>query len=172
MSLDESPSAAHSSTRFDAGEILEFAVAIERTGEEFYRRAEARFDDPKVKETFRFLALEEVGHERTFAGMLDRVGRLDVSDAYNDDYFAYLRAYVDNVVFSQKKAMELLSEVKDADTAIRFAMQREQESILFYMEMRQLVPESEQETLTRIIDEERSHYRKLAALIGAEPEPG
>jgi len=160
-----------SSTRFNAGEILEFAVAIERTGEEFYRRAEEKFEDPKVRETFRFLALEEVAHERTFAAMLDRVGRFDAGDAYNDDYFAYLHAYVDNVVFSQKKAMEMLSAVTDAETAIRFAMQRETDSILFYLELRNLVPEAERAALDHIVEEERSHFRKLAALVGAKEKP-
>ena len=73
---------------------------------------------------------------------------------------------MDNVVFSQARASELLAGTHDAETALRFAMQREQDTILFYLELKSLVPAEEHEVLERILTEERGHFRKLAALVG------
>lgn len=156
-------------TRFNASEVLEMALALERTGEEFYRRAEREVTDPKLRDVFHSLALEEVDHERVFKRMLERLGRFDPGEGAGDDYYAYLRAYVDSVVFSQARALELLTSAKDAQTVLRFAMQREQDAILFYLELKNLVPAEEHAALDRILTEERGHFRKLAALVG---EPG
>lgn len=158
--------------RFNVDEILELALAIERTGEAFYRQAESKFQQPKLRETFRFLALEEVAHERTFAEMLARVGRLDASESRGEEYVAYLRAYVENVVFSQQKALDMLQTAESAEAVLRFAMQREQDSIHFYLELKELVPEAERGVLDRILDEERAHYRKLSALVSELPGQG
>ena len=153
-------------TRFNANEILELAIAIERAGEQFYRTAEQTLTDPRVRETFRFLALEEVEHERDFRAMLERIGRFDPGpEAASEDYHAYLRAYVDNVVFSQRSAPTSCARAGlNEEAALRFAMQREQDSILFYLELRDLVPADERGVIEHIITEERAHYRKLAEL--------
>ncbi len=79
-------------TRFNQNEVLELAIAIERAGEAFYRQAEQQISEPKVRETFRTLALEEVDHERVFKRMLERIGRFDPGEAASEDYYAYLRA--------------------------------------------------------------------------------
>lgn len=155
-------------TRFNANEILELAVAIERTGERFYRTAEEKLTNPRVRETFRFLALEEVEHERDFKAMLERLGRFDPGEAASEDYYAYLRAYVDNVVFTQEGAAEAAATGIDEKSALRFAMQREQDSILFYLELRDLVPHDERPVIEHILDQERAHYRKLAGLLGEQ----
>lgn len=153
-------------TRFNANEVLELALAIERTGEAFYRRAEQSVSDQKVRDTFRTLALEEVDHERVFRRMLERIGRFDPGDGASEDYYAYLRAYVDNVVFSQERASELLDTARDTEAALRFAMQREQDAILFYLELKNLVPVEEHDVIDRILTEERGHFTKLAGLLG------
>ncbi len=78
---------------------------------------------------------------------------------------------MENVVFSQEKASELLGATRDAEAALRFAMQREQDAILFYLELKNLVPPEEHEVLERILSEERGHFRKLAELVGERVEP-
>ena len=46
-------------------------------------------------------------------------------------------------------------------TAVEFAVQREIESILYYLEARGFVPESQKGEIDKILDEERRHYLKL-----------
>ena len=150
--------------RFNVEEILQFAVTIEHNGERFYREAAAQLTEPRSRELFLRLAREEVAHEQLFSRLLSKVGQLDVDVRHSEDYLSYLRAYVDNVAFRHDEAQAQLAKVIDEETAIGFAMQREQDSILFYSELRELLPEEERSTINEIIDEERSHFHALAEL--------
>jgi len=147
---------------FTANDILEFAVTLERNGERFYRLAQERVDDDEVKRLFRRLAADEVVHERTFAKLLGSMEPFDPGDEGAEEYFAYLRAYVDQVVFSDAMLDEAIDQVKDALGAVRFAKQREQDAILFYTEMRNLVPEADRAPIDDLIAEERRHFTILA----------
>jgi len=157
---------------FTANDILEFAVAIERNGERFYRLAQERVEDPEVRRLFRRLASEEVAHERLFAKLLESIGAYDPGDEFPEEYYAYLRAYVDQVVFSDERLDEVVAGVRDALEAVRFAKQREQDTILFYMEMRNLVPETDRPLVDELVAEERRHFTMLAELeknLAAKP---
>jgi len=149
---------------FTANDILEFAVTLERNGERFYRLAQERIEDDEVKRVFRRLAADEVGHQRVFEGLLRSMNPYDPGDDYAEEYFAYLRAYVDQVVFSDEKLDEAIGQVTDAIGAVRFAKQREQEAVLFYTEMRNLVPEPDRGPIDELIAEERRHFTMLAEL--------
>jgi rubrerythrin len=150
---------------FTANDILEFAVAIERNGERFYRLAQDKVTDPEVSRLFRRLASEEVAHERTFQKILEGIEPFDPGDdGFPEDYRAYLRAFVDQVVFSDDKLDEVVNGLSDAVAAVRFAKQREQDAILFYMEMRAMVPERDRPVVDELIAEERRHYTMLAEL--------
>ncbi len=150
--------------KFNLEEVLQFAIFIERNGERFYREAAAKLSDPQSRHLFLRLAHEEVGHEQLFSRLLADAGKLEVDVRHSEDYLAYLRAYVDNVAFRHKQAEAQLAGVIDEATAIQFAMQREQDSILFYMELRELLPEHERSAIDAIIAEERTHFQALAEL--------
>ena len=143
---------------FEPSEILEFAVGIEKNGEAFYRKAMESAKDEETRNTFHFLATEEVKHERLFSEMLAEIEKYEPAEAYPEEYFAYLRAFVTNVIF--KKDLKV-DEIDDPLAAIRFAQQRELDSILYYQESRKLVHPSKHETIERIVEEERSHYMLL-----------
>ncbi len=150
--------------RFNLEEVLRFAVNIEKNGERFYREAAGRLTEPRSKQLFLHLAREEVGHEQLFARLLDRATEVQLDVRHSEDYLAYLRSYVDNVAFRHAEAEKQLAKVIDEGSAIEFAMQREQDSILFYTELRGLLPEQERAAIDEIIDEERAHFQALADL--------
>jgi rubrerythrin len=54
-----------------------------------------------------------------------------------------------------------LAKVKDTSAAVDFAIQRELDSILYYHEIKNLVPTTQHETIEKIIVEERKHYAAL-----------
>ncbi|MEZ4220155.1 MAG: ferritin family protein [Polyangiaceae bacterium] len=153
--------------RFNPREVLQFAVAIEQNGEKFYREAGPRLEDARARELFLRLAREEVGHEQLFSRLLAKMEDLELDVRHSDDYLAYLRAYVDNVAFRHEAARAELEKVMDRESAIRFAMQREQDSVQFYTELRELVPEAERGAIDEIIAEERSHFLSLSKLLEA-----
>jgi rubrerythrin len=146
---------------FKAGEIIQVALRIEENGEKLYRHARGLAEDPKLKDLFGFLAGEEAKHKKTFAEMASGLEAYEPPESYPGEYLAYLRAYADNLVFPADQMEEELEDMYDVDEAVEFALQREVESILYYIEARGLVPKAQADALDEIVAEERRHYLKL-----------
>jgi rubrerythrin len=146
---------------FKPSEVFQIAMKIEDNGETFYRHAGSVIDDTEMKKMFGFLADEEVKHKEAFEGMLSKIEHYEPPERYPGEYYAYLRAYAEGLVFSPEKLKAEMAKVTDVAGAVDFAIQREIESILYYLEARGLVPESQRDKIDRILDEERRHYLKL-----------
>jgi rubrerythrin len=57
-----------------------------------------------------------------------------------------------------------LSKIKDTSAALDFAIQRELDSILYYHEIKKLVPAAQHDAIEKIIEEERKHFLSLTAM--------
>lgn len=149
---------------FEAKEIFKFAIRIEENGEKFYRFASNLVGDEETKKIFNYLAEEEIKHKEIFTGLLSGITK-DVSfDNYSDEYFDYLRSYVDNVIFTDEQLEKQRKEVNDVLSAVEFAMQRELDSILYYHEVEKFVAADKKNLIEKIIEEERKHYAKLSEM--------
>lgn len=149
---------------FEAKEIFKFAIRIEENGEKFYRFASDLTDDEETKKIFNYLADEEVKHKETFTRLLSEITK-DVSfENYSDEYFDYLRCYTDNVIFNEEQLEKQKKEVKDVLSAIKFAMQRELDSVLYYHEVEKFISSNQRSLIEEIIAEERKHYAKLSEM--------
>ena len=146
---------------FKASEILQIAMRIEENGEKMYSHAVTLTDDPKLKELLGLLAGEETKHKKVFVEMVSNLENYEPPETYPGEYFAYLRAYADSIVFPPDEMQEELEDLYDVEEAIEFAMQREIESILYYIETKSVVPKSQADQIDKIIAEERKHYLKL-----------
>lgn len=146
---------------FKASEVVQVAIRIEENGEKLYRRAKTLTDDPKLQALFGFLGGEEIKHKKLFESMLPGLESYEPPETYPGEYYAYLRAYADDLVFSPEEVDEELEDIVDTEEAVDFAMEREIESILYYLEAKSMVPKAQAETLDKIVDEERRHYLKL-----------
>ena len=60
-----------------------------------------------------------------------------------------------------------LDAAKDPLAAIQFAIRRELDSILYYEEVKMLVPKHQRRSIDGIIEEERRHYLTLLELENA-----
>jgi len=149
---------------FKASDVYEIAVQIESNGEKLYRHAVNVTDDSRMKELFTYLADEEVKHMRLFEGLGKKVEQYNLPETYDGEYCSYVRSYSEGLVFTPEKMEKELAKVKSAEDAIEFGIQREIESILYYLETRNFVPDSQKADIDRIIDEERRHYLKLIDL--------
>ena len=149
---------------FKAGDVYEIAVQIERNGEKLYRHAIGVTDDSKMKDIFTVLADEEVKHLRLFEGLGKQVEHYQPPETYDGEYCSYVRSYAEGLIFSPEKMEKELAKIKSAGDAIEFGIQREIESILYYLETRNFVPEKQRADIDKIIDEERKHYLKLVDL--------
>ncbi len=144
-----------------ADEVLQFAIRIEENGERFYREMARISSEDKLKKIFEILADEEVSHRETFEKMLAGVESYQPPESYPGEYFAYLRAYAEGVIFSPEVQEEARNALNDINSALNFAIRRELDSVLYYQEIKRLVPERERETIENIIEEERKHFLRL-----------
>lgn len=144
-------------------EVLQFAIKIEENGWEFYRKVADTSNNEKIKELFIFLADEEIKHKEIFEGMLPEIEKYEPREIYPPEYFAYLRAYADNIIFKKGIDKEL-SKKLDTLSIIDFGIRMELDSIAYYHETQNFVPRNQQNVIDRIIEEERKHFVKLSEL--------
>ena len=146
---------------FTADDVFEMAEQMERNGAKFYRSAADAVTDADAKAFLLELAAMEDDHEKTFAAL-----RADLSAAEKagtvfdpeDEAGLYLKALVDTKVFFDKKidTSSMREILKDAITA-------EKDSIVFYLGMKEMVPEKlGKGRLDAIIKEEMGHIRLLS----------
>ncbi len=147
---------------FKGSDIVEFAVRIEENGENFYRYAVQLAKDEDTKKIFLNLAEAELHHKRIFEKIFAAMDKENPPETYDGEYAAYMHSYVDNNIIFKKDVMENeLAKVKDVLAAIDFAIRRELDSILYYHEIKRLVPASEHGVIEEVINEERKHFQGL-----------
>jgi len=152
---------------FQVNEVVGIAVEIEKRGEEFYRDMASKVKSPEVKQAMEFLAGEEVKHQRIFSQMLSKLAPLKPpAGSMEAEYWAYVNDLIDShFLFDAPLGKKLASSVASDKEALHLAMGFEKESILFFTEMKGLVPAEEARALEGCIQEERKHLRKLAELL-------
>ena len=152
---------------FNADDIFEMAQQMERNGAAFYQAAAAAIDDVQAKEFLLQLSDMEAAHEKTFSQMQSMLSESEKAATVFDpegDSINYLKALADTRVFFEKEidTSSLEAILKDAITA-------EKDSIVFYLGMRESVPENMgRSRLDDIIKEEMGHIRVLSKALVAQ----
>ncbi len=158
---------------FNADEIFEIAEEIERNGAKFYRKAAEAAKDDALRGELSKLAEMEDDHERTFAAMRKELAAEEKAPtAFDPDGEAalYLRAFADGHVFDAKAdPSEHLTGAEKPEDIISIALGLEKDSIVFYLGMREMVPERlGKGKLDGIVKEEMGHIvvltKRLAQL--------
>jgi rubrerythrin len=149
-------------------EVFEMACQIERNGVEFYRLAAKQVTLKSVKELFQQLAKWELRHEKKFKQMREEIPEDERTEYIDpeDEAAAYLDAIVAGTVFDTKQLPEQLpSSLKET---FRSAIEKEKNSILFYLGLKDAVPRGK-EQVDLIIAEEMRHVNLLTkAMADAE----
>ena len=150
---------------FTASDIVEVAIRIEENGVNFYKFAEQIAKQEDAKKLFVQLAQAEVAHKKTFEKLFAGMEKSNPPESYEGEFSAYLHSYVDNnLIFTKEIMDQKLSKVTDTNSALDFAIQRELDSILYYHEIKKLVPAAQHEDIEKIIEEERKHFLYLTAM--------
>jgi rubrerythrin len=155
------------SIRYSADEVFEMAEQIERNGGAFYRRAAELASDASTSGMLLELAGMEDDHLKTFAGMrrdLSAEERKSMVFDPDDELNLYLRAMADQHVFDVKADPSArLSAGQAANEVLGIAIGLEKDSIVFYLGLKELVPERfGKERLDGIIQEEFGHISTLS----------
>lgn len=146
---------------FTADEVMEMAEQLERNGAKFYREASEKVADPKARAMLLQLSKMEEEHESTFEklreGLTDEE-RTAVVAGPEDEATQYLRAWVDTRVFFERKI-----DLTSMNEILKAAIDAEEDSIAFYVGMKEAVPESlGKKRIDEIIKEEMSHIQLLS----------
>ncbi len=145
----------------NAADIVAAAVEIERRGHAFYTAAEKQAQNADDKKFFAFMASEELRHEGIFSGILKRVGGLPLPAGSSDEeYLSYVHSLLDShALFMDDDQAALLTK------PLLQAMRLEKDTLVFFLELENLVPDAEKSHVRACADEERKHLRLLALRI-------
>jgi rubrerythrin len=147
---------------FNSDEVFEIAEQIEINGSEFYSKAAVSVSDPAHRKLLEELAAVEMVHFDIFTEMRKSLSDSEKQSAVPDPYdeaTLYLKALSDTKVFYKKTI-----DISSFEAILISAIEREKDSIVFYVGMKELVPARiGKERIDAIIDEEKKHITRLAA---------
>ena len=151
-----------------AADVVELAMQLEKTGEAFYRAVAGKARSAPVRALFEDLAAQEVKHYQVFSELGRRVREKPLmTDDEWAQYVEYLKAMVAGAFFEgPQTALAAARGLKDEKAAARAAIGFEKETLLFFYDLRDAVGEADREFVDRVLAEEKSHIRRLAALVG------
>jgi Uncharacterized conserved protein, COG1633 len=142
-------------------EVYQIAMKIEENGIKFYSSWSKKVKDKKLKDIFLALTEAEVEHKKIFDKMLKEIESYEPKEVYTEEYFQYLRAYADGLIFDMKEIEKKSKQIKSVQKALDFAIGREKDSILYYQEVKNILPSHQHKELEKIINEERKHFLDL-----------
>ena len=147
------------------GELINIAIDIERRGITFYDVMAKSTDNEMARAAFEALAAMEREHLSAFEEMLDEIDEQSPQEVAAAEQPEYLRALIDEAVFTDDMITSEVATQADSDVkALELAISAEKDSILFYYEMRDIMPPRITPLVNRIIAEEKTHLRQLSEI--------
>jgi rubrerythrin len=152
---------------FNANEVFQIAIDIEKNGRRFYEKAMEFIDSPDVKALLASLAQEEVEHLRRFTELRAQLPKVASEDTIWDpehEMNQYLKMMADmNVFRSDVDVQEELSRLKGLEDALRLGIQFEKDSIIFFLSIQEATEEKKgRKFIGQLVDEEKKHLRRLS----------
>jgi len=149
---------------FNVDEVFEMAEQVERNGAKFYREAAENVDDSDAKKLLNGCAIMEDHHEKTFAALRSELKDVEKQGTVFDpdeESILYLRALADTRVFFKKEI-----DTSSLKEILKAALIAEKDSIVFYLGMKELVPEKlGKDKIDSIIKEEMNHIKIIGGKL-------
>jgi len=155
---------------FNADEVFEMGMDVEKNGEAYYKKAAELAKDPEIKKVFIHLMEEEVKHYDTFKKLREALPPKSSLPTVGDPEGLenlYLDALVKSRLFnSEHEAEELATKVGSEVEALKAALTFEKDTILFFQSMKSMTREDlGQAEIERLIEEERRHVIRISEEI-------
>lgn len=146
-------------------DLIDLAVQTETRGEAYYQQAAAQAEPGPARDLFTYLAEQEAQHRETFRSLIGAVVTSEIDPTTWDEAIAYIEATVDRAFFAGGdqpiKAIDAQTTVADM---LAQAIAFEQQTLLYFATLRDLVQPANRPLVDQIVAEERSHVRKLATM--------
>lgn len=155
---------------FNAEEAFEVAIQIEKNGAAFYRKAASLQKEEANKTFLETIARMEDRHMAGFEAMKHTLSDIEKTQTVfdpKDELFLYLKAMADDHGGEgNPDAAEQLTGEETMPQIIQTAIELEKESILFYIGLKDMVPEKlGRKKIDDIIDEEKKHVVQLSGFL-------
>ncbi len=156
---------------FNIDEIFEIAEQIERNGVQFYSKAAEKFPEYSKKSILLNLAEMERNHEKRFhemrAVLANKESQISQFLDPQNEAKLYLHSIANSKVFDLRaNALEKFEKVKTVSDVLRIAIDLEKDSIIFYLGIKEYVPnELGKDKIDLIVKEEMSHVKILTDLL-------
>lgn len=149
--------------KYSLQEIVKFSIEIEKEGILFYNKISKKTKNQGLKNIFQKLENDEKKHQKKFEEILEFLGpdKNEYSYHLENEYVSYLHAIIEKSVFDSKQIDQLINEFKNDIDAINYAIGKEEDSIKFYENMKELTPKGNIPAINVIISEENLHIRDL-----------
>ncbi len=156
---------------FNIDEVFEIAEQIERNGANFYTKAAEMFPEYSKKSIFLKLADMEKEHEKRFHAMRLEVAKKEREIAQfldpSGEAAVYLRSIANSKVFDLRADPTIkFKDVRSVSELLRIAIDLEKDSIIFYLGIKESIPEGlGKDKIDLIVKEEMGHVELLTNLI-------
>ncbi|MFC2063458.1 ferritin family protein [Chloroflexota bacterium] len=150
---------------FSGSELINIAIGIEKRGIAFYDVMARSADNATARSAFQYLCDMEREHVKIFQGMFGEADKYQPVEAATADYAGYLQALIDSAVFTDDLATsEVATHTANDLEALELAIGVEKDSILFYYQLGEVIPQPARSVVSKIIAEEKLHLRELSDL--------
>ena len=149
---------------FSISEIVDMGIEKEKKRRDFYAMVSEYFKDKDMKELFLKLKNWEEEHIKKFSEMRDSIKELKETETYEGEMNAYMRAIVDDKLYSQVLPDSFSKNNKTPMDAISYGIGFEKDAILFFNELVKYTADSRKEIVAKLVDEEKKHIVYLALL--------
>ncbi len=149
---------------FNAAEVIDIGIEKEVKRRDFYGLAAERFADKEMKDLFTHLRDWEDTHIKKFGEIRKGVEQDETAESYPGELENYMKALVDDLLYSETSPENFSRNVKSPIDAIKYGMVFEKDAILFFTELLPAIDPDNRGKVHSLIDEEKLHLVYLSEL--------
>ena len=149
---------------FNAAEVIDMGIEKEKKRRDFYGLVSEKFKDKEINSLFSRLRDWEDEHIKKFSQIRDEVKGSEITESYQGEFGSYIRAMVDDRLYSEASPSGFAKNVKTPLEAIKYGIGFEKDAILFFHELLRYMTPHHQEKIVELINEEKKHLIYLTEL--------
>ena len=146
---------------FSANQMIDIAIQTEQAGRIFYEAAAEHAEDTQVKSLCQWLAGEEQTHEQVFRHMGQQLPPETEPKEWPAERAEFIDALLGSRFMPSPEQAQALVQDMSAQDILDFALNFEKDTIIFFYEMRDMVPDSAVDQVNGTIAEEKAHVSRI-----------
>ncbi|MEN3041916.1 MAG: ferritin family protein [Fervidobacterium sp.] len=144
-------------------DLLAIAIKVEGTGYSYYMKLSEKVSG-ELKNLFQELANQERDHAKRFEEIMKKYeNESNFATWQNEEVMGYAETYAKTFIFPEVEKEDVPETLLGA---LRKAIEVEKDSIIYYNEIKMLVPDPK--PVEEIIKEEKEHLKKLSEKLKNE----